>query len=45
MRMKAIVLLFLLGGLSSCQSIPAERTNNCACAWEALPSQPEGSVS
>lgn len=45
MRMKAIFLVIVLGGLSSCQSIPAERTNNCACAWEALPTHSEGTLS
>jgi hypothetical protein len=45
MRITVIALLLLLGTLSACQSIPAERTNNCACMWEALPNLPEGDLS
>jgi len=45
MKMKAIVLIILLAGLSSCSSIPVERTNHCACTWEALPAQTEGTLS
>ena len=43
MKFSVIALAVLLGGLSACQSIPAERTNNCACAWEALPMPSQGS--
>lgn len=35
----------LLVALSSCQTVPAERKNNCACLWEApsgLTVLPEG---
>lgn len=35
----------LLFALSSCQSVPAERKNNCACLWESpvgLTLLPEG---
>lgn len=42
MRMTAIVVAILLSGVSACQSIPAERKNNCACGWEALSTLPEG---
>ena len=27
------ILAVLLFSLTACQSIPPERTNNCACAW------------
>lgn len=45
MKTTAIVLVILLGGLSGCQSIPAERKNNCACNWEALPTITGGNLS
>ncbi len=32
----SIVMVLLMGFLSSCQSVPAERRQNCACLWEAL---------
>ncbi len=31
-----IVLALVAGALSSCQTVPAERKNNCACLWEPL---------
>jgi hypothetical protein len=34
MRATLIALALALAGLSSCQSVPAERKNNCACLWE-----------
>lgn len=43
MRIFKIFVAVLFLGLASCQTIPVERKNNCACAWqktngwEALP--------
>lgn len=36
--MKSTLILFalMLGVLASCQSVPAERRNNCACLWERM---------
>lgn len=34
----ALTLALIMGVLSACQSVPAERKNNCACVWES----PEG---
>lgn len=34
MRARWIVFALALAGLTSCQSVPAERKNNCACLWE-----------
>lgn len=34
MRLIKIFVAVLLTGLASCQSIPVERKNNCACAWQ-----------
>jgi hypothetical protein len=34
MKILKIFTAVLLMGLASCQTIPTERTNNCACAWE-----------
>ncbi len=39
MKLRVVVLMIVLGGLSACQSVPAERKNNCACNWEALTTQ------
>lgn len=37
--MKVILIALTLAcTLSACQSIPKERTNNCACNWE-IPEQ------
>ncbi|MCT7667475.1 hypothetical protein [Shinella kummerowiae] len=40
---RILIALALIGSLSACQSIPKERTNNCACNWE-IPSQQNGAV-
>ena len=34
MRRLLPIFALLLLGLTACQTIPPERTNNCACAWE-----------
>lgn len=36
------VFALLACGLSSCQSVPAERKNHCACLWEDASGLPEG---
>jgi hypothetical protein len=40
MKTTWIALALALAGLSACQSVPAERKNNCACLWE----KPDGPV-
>ncbi|MFB9951887.1 hypothetical protein ACFFP0_23815 [Rhizobium puerariae] len=37
-----IALALALAGLAGCQSVPAERKNNCACMWENFDPLPEG---
>lgn len=32
----ALVVALASAALSSCQAVPAERKNNCACLWEPL---------
>jgi hypothetical protein len=39
MKRVMIALVVALGGLTACQSVPAERENNCVCNWEALTTQ------
>ncbi len=39
-----IAFCLSLAGLASCQSVPAERKNNCACNWENFAPLPEGVV-
>ncbi|WP_196776344.1 hypothetical protein [Rhizobium etli] len=34
MNLKWIALAMMLTALASCQSVPAERNNNCACLWQ-----------
>ncbi|MBB4444132.1 hypothetical protein M2310_007422 [Rhizobium leguminosarum] len=34
MKELLVVIALLVCGLSSCQSVPAERKNHCACQWE-----------
>lgn len=36
MRLLKIFVAVLFTGLASCQTIPVERKNNCACAWQKL---------
>lgn len=36
MTVRPLLLLLLLGLLSSCQSVPAERKTNCSCLWERI---------
>ncbi|MDR6101886.1 hypothetical protein QE369_002083 [Agrobacterium larrymoorei] len=36
MKPKLILFALMLGVLSSCQSVPAERKNSCACLWERM---------
>jgi hypothetical protein len=36
MKIFRILLVVLLAGLASCQTIPVERTNNCTCAWQKM---------
>lgn len=38
------VLILLACGLSSCQSVPAERKNHCACLWEGASGLLEGAI-
>ncbi len=33
MKCLKIFTAVLLIGLASCQTVPAERNNNCSCAW------------
>jgi hypothetical protein len=40
MRKTLIGLALMLGALASCQAVPAERKNNCACLWQ----RPYGSM-
>ncbi|MBX4967726.1 MULTISPECIES: lipoprotein [Rhizobium] len=39
---RLLLILLLLATLSSCQSVPAERKNHCACLWEGAIGLPEG---
>jgi uncharacterized protein YceK len=41
---RILIALALIGGLSGCQSIPKERTNNCACNWEVPELQQNGAI-
>lgn len=34
-----LMALVVISSLSACQSVPKERTNNCACNWETLENQ------
>jgi len=34
MKWTLIALAVMLNTLASCQSVPAERKNNCACVWQ-----------
>ncbi|WP_158268979.1 hypothetical protein [Ensifer sp. NM-2] len=34
MKLKWIALALMLSALAACQSVPAERKNNCACLWQ-----------
>jgi hypothetical protein len=36
MKPKLILFVLMLGVLASCQSVPAERKNSCACLWERM---------
>ncbi|MGV2130657.1 hypothetical protein [Agrobacterium vitis] len=45
MTVRSVLLLLLLGLLSSCQSVPAERKTNCSCVWERLDHRSEGMLS
>lgn len=42
--LNVIALCLSLAGLASCQSVPAERKNNCACNWETFVPLSEGVV-
>lgn len=42
---RVVLVTLLISLLSSCQSVPAERKNNCACMWEPLSGLPEGQLS
>lgn len=35
MKRTIIAFSLMLSALSSCQTVPAERRNNCACLWQA----------
>lgn len=37
-----IALSLALAGLASCQSVPAERKNHCACMWQKVSSGKSG---
>ncbi|CDX20937.1 exported hypothetical protein [Mesorhizobium plurifarium] len=45
MKIPLIFLTMILALLTACQTIPAVRKNNCACAWDKLAFQSEGVVS
>ena len=34
MKRTLIAVAVILSTLASCQSVPAERKNNCACLWQ-----------
>lgn len=34
MKRTFIALALMLSTVASCQSVPAERKNNCACLWQ-----------
>ncbi len=36
MKIFKLTLIFLFVALTSCQSIPVERTSKCACNWKAI---------
>jgi hypothetical protein len=36
MTTRLITLALMLAALTACQSVPAERKNNCSCNWEIL---------
>ncbi|WQO69055.1 hypothetical protein U8C40_29580 (plasmid) [Sinorhizobium medicae] len=40
MKELLVVIALLVCGLSSCQSVPAERNNHCACQWEGASGLP-----
>ena len=44
MSRSLIALAILLVSLSACQSVPAERKNNCACQWESFDQVDEGAI-
>jgi len=45
MASRAPLLAILLCILSSCQSVPAERKNNCSCVWTPMTGISEGMLS
>ena len=36
MKLRPLIAAMLLAGLAACQTVPAERKNNCVCVWEPL---------
>ena len=44
MKITLVILIVLLSGISACQSVPAERKNNCACNWELMEGNKTGDV-
>ena len=36
MNLRPLIAALLLAGLAACQTVPAERKNNCVCVWEPL---------
>lgn len=44
MKSMYILIALLSVGLTGCQTIPAERKNNCACMWETMDGQLVGEI-
>lgn len=44
MMTRIIVLILTALALTACQSIPKERKNNCACAFDQISIIPQGDV-
>lgn len=44
MKVRLTLLALALLALSACQSVPAQRKNNCACNWEPLAGLTQGAT-
>jgi len=44
MKVRVTLLALVLMMLSACQSVPAQRKNNCACNWEPLAGLMQGAA-
>jgi hypothetical protein len=44
MKARLILVALALAMLSACQSVPAQRKDNCACVWEPLTGLSKGAT-